>query len=662
MLRHPNLLAYRAGVGAVDSGPIYFATERVRPVGRPVNLVASIEEDIQLSKSQHNQLMAWGLYKIAYALRFLNSDCSLVHGMLTLDCVFVNMGLEWKLGGFELLALTTGEESAAFQSNLAQIKAVQDYLPSSSDGIAAGLDAWMFGALMYEAFTGEKFDFSLALPPPSAIPTSLHAVYKRLLQNEERLRLKDMDKVLSNGFFNTTLIKTNEFLVQLAVKEEDEKNTFFSNVIEQAAEFPGPFVLHRLLPQLCTAVEFGAGGTGALGAIMRLADSVSGSDFAEIVVPPLLRSFKSPDRQMRMNLLTHLPKLASHLTPEKVSDELYPSLVSGFQDAAPQLKEATVRGVLCVVDKLKPRLINQDLFGHLQVLQFDAHPAVRTNTLIGMGRIVGHIDASTRESKLIPSLLRSLRDPFPPARRAAVQALGASVQHLEAKSLCNLLLPSIAPLLIDPEKMVREACVATTEASLVKIKSAANSMPDTPSKPAANETKSPSIESDPGWAGWAVSSISKSIVSAAGTISSKAVDSTSKEDPPKPAMAAPQTKAHHQTENMSLNSLRQSSVLDDNDDEDGWDDWEKESISSKKQSPVPRSLSSPKTPTTPKIKVISPPASKSDENSPAKKREEYRRQLEERRKNKASKSPSSPESKAKPARGMALGPKRTSAE
>ncbi|KAI0225439.1 Nuclear aminoacylation-dependent tRNA export pathway component [Massospora cicadina] len=648
MLRHPDLLSYRAGVGAIDSGPVYFVTERVRPVGRPLNFFGSEEEEVELSKTQRQQLLAWGLYKTGSALRFLNLDCSLVHGLVTLDCVFVNRGLEWKLGGFELLSGTSEEEVNVFRTNLAQIKSIQAYLPESLGGAVPGLDAWMFGTLIYEAFTDERFNASCALPPPSGIPAPLHATYKRLVQKDVRLRFKNTSKVLASTFFNTTLIETNEFLTQLAVKEKEEKDKFFISVLENSADFPGPFILHRLLPQLCTAVEFGSGGAGALGAIVKLGEGVNRTAFLGVVVAPLLRAFKSSDRQMRMVLLMHLPQLAPYLSPDNVSRELYPSLVTGFQDAASQLKEATVRGAICVVDKLEPRLINQDLFGHLQTLQFDAHPAVRANTLIGMGRIAAHLDASTRELKQTPSLLRSLKDPFPPARRAALQALGVTAQYLEAKILCSIL-SGVAPLLIDPERVVRDAAMATTEATLLKA-------------------KSPLKTVELGWAGWAVSSLSKSIVAAADTINVKAVNAAA------PRSCSPdaslKTNAHHQSENLSLFTLRHSALEDDNDEEDGWGGWEEpvsEMPSTESQAlnpPSPPKNQSLKSPSLKTLRVsdkTSPSSflNKSDDNSPAKKREEYRLQLEERRKHKAAGSPTSQDSKAKPARGMSLGPRRT---
>ncbi len=52
----------------------------------------------------HPGVLAWGVHEIARAVQFLNTDCSLVHGNLTIDTVVVNKAMDWKLAGLELVS------------------------------------------------------------------------------------------------------------------------------------------------------------------------------------------------------------------------------------------------------------------------------------------------------------------------------------------------------------------------------------------------------------------------------------------------------------------------------------------------------------------------------------------------------------------------------
>ena len=43
--------------------------------------------------------LAWGVYTLAAATNFLNIDCKIVHGQISLCSLFVDKGMDWKLGG-----------------------------------------------------------------------------------------------------------------------------------------------------------------------------------------------------------------------------------------------------------------------------------------------------------------------------------------------------------------------------------------------------------------------------------------------------------------------------------------------------------------------------------------------------------------------------------
>ena len=48
--------------------------------------------------------LSWGVYTLAAAVNFLSVDCKIIHGQVCLASLFVDKGMDWKLGGFELMA------------------------------------------------------------------------------------------------------------------------------------------------------------------------------------------------------------------------------------------------------------------------------------------------------------------------------------------------------------------------------------------------------------------------------------------------------------------------------------------------------------------------------------------------------------------------------
>ncbi len=93
------------------------------------------------------------------ALSFLNNDCNLIHGNLSLSSVFVNKAGDWKLGGLELVS--THKDSASV------IRAHHDtmnpqYKPlelqkganwgNIDEAPSFALDAWMLGRIFKEFF------------------------------------------------------------------------------------------------------------------------------------------------------------------------------------------------------------------------------------------------------------------------------------------------------------------------------------------------------------------------------------------------------------------------------------------------------------------------------------------------------------------------------
>eukprot|EP00965_Chrysotila_dentata_P241152 6204121-Pleurochrysis_carterae.AAC.1 len=105
-IKHPYLLkCLDAGELQDKEATIYMVTEPVIPL-----------EDVLEQLRETPGSLSWGVYTLTAAINFLSVDCKIVHGQVSVSSVFVDQGMDWKLGGFELLQESTNADSAYFHS------------------------------------------------------------------------------------------------------------------------------------------------------------------------------------------------------------------------------------------------------------------------------------------------------------------------------------------------------------------------------------------------------------------------------------------------------------------------------------------------------------------------------------------------------------------
>ena len=186
-----------------------------------------------------------------------------------------------------------------------------------------------------------------------------------------------------------------------------------------------------------------------------------------------------------------------------------------------------MKSVLTLVSKLSDRTINGELLKYLAKTANDEQPGIRTNTTICLGKIAKNLGTSSRSKVLIAAFTRSLRDPFVHARNASLLALAVTSEFFSEEDAATRILPSICALLIDKEKLVRDQASKTMDIYIQKLKKAAASMPDTALPPSTTVEGSGPRMSSPqpngsassaSWAGWAISSFTNKLSTAAGEI------------------------------------------------------------------------------------------------------------------------------------------------
>lgn len=196
--------------------------------------------------------------------------------------------------------------------------------------------------------------------------------------------------------------------------------------------------------------------------------------------------------------------------------------MTGFTDVQPVVREQTLKSVLVLVSKLSDRTINGELLKQLAKTANDEQPGIRTNTTICLGKLARHLGSSSRSKVLIAAFSRSLRDPFVHARIAALMALAATFDYFSEEDAATRILPVVCPLLIDKEKLARDQASRTMDIYLQKVRKAAAALPDSalpPSQVAEGQPArmgTPQSSGSSSWTGWAISSFTNKISTAAG--------------------------------------------------------------------------------------------------------------------------------------------------
>ncbi|KAF8250647.1 ARM repeat-containing protein [Wilcoxina mikolae CBS 423.85] len=568
-LRHPGVVKVLESV-ETDSY-IYIATERITPLGWHIRRGALQSETVK-----------WGLWGVAITLKFLNEEAKSIHGNVRLGSVFTSESGEWKLAGFEVLSSLADDEPFIYKYGGLLPDAGRYAAPEIVKGGWEGLksqpihvtDSWGFGVLVYEAFNG-SFGGADQLSQPKKIPPTMAAAYKRLIAANPKSRLSVAHFLeqgrRSKGFFDIPLIHISEFVENMGVKDQAERETFLDELERTGDQFPEDFFKMKVLPELLKSVEFGGGGPKVFSAVLKIGEKLSDEEWEASIIPVVVRLFALPDRATRVFLLDNLGRMIEHLSSRVVNDKIFPDMLTGFFDSAPIVREQTVKAVLTIISKLSDRHINGDLLKHLAKTQNDEQPGIRTNTTICLGKIARNLGQNTRQKVLVAAFTRSL----------PLLALAATSDVFDETDCATKVVPAISPSLVDKEKMIRQQAAKTLELYLARIKTLTTSYPDTVLPPpgatnseaAAAPTGGAVVVQPSGWTSWAVGTLT----AAAGQMASKPVATLLEERSASapPARPAAPSRPDPKTTASTNSSVPQPGgfLNDENEDDDDLDGW-----------------------------------------------------------------------------------------
>lgn len=107
----------------------------------------------------------------------------------------------------------------------------------SKDSLFAN-DSWSLGCFVFEAFHPSSFNKREDLLSPRFLPNVLAKEYKRLVASTPKSRLPPSVFVECQYFAENDLVQTVKFLDSLALKSEQEKETFLRSLTTKIPSFP----------------------------------------------------------------------------------------------------------------------------------------------------------------------------------------------------------------------------------------------------------------------------------------------------------------------------------------------------------------------------------------------------------------------------------------
>ncbi|XP_057365193.1 N-terminal kinase-like protein [Daphnia carinata] len=594
-LRHPNILTY---IDSLETEKcLYLVTEYVEPLQFHLN---SYSTDFPKSKQQKELFIAWGLFQVVRALKFLNNDGNLQHNSICLGNILVNTAGEWKLGGFENATPSSLMNSLpikilpSFEKYDPPEKVDSSKLKSATKWSA---DMWGFGCLIWEVFNG-SLKSSSSLKAIGNIPKQLASVYCELVGANPSSRPNPSDVLIicrkSGGYFHNDLVECLLFLEEIQIKENTEKAQFFNKLPSLLDSFPENLSRHKVLPQLINAFEFGNAGAAILTPLFKLGSLLSEDEYQKKIVPCVVKLFSSPDRATRVRLLQQLEQFSTHLLPVTVNEHIFPHILSGFTDSNPVIREHTVKSIMFLAPKLNYNNLNVEVLKHFARLQSkDEQGGIRTNTTVCLGKVASFLHPQVRQKVLVSAFTRALRDPFPPARIGGILALAATQQYYLLSQISHQVLPAMCVLMGDPEREVRDQAFKVIKGFISKLEKVS----EDPSlrecmEADVNANASPNVtDMASTWAGWAVSAVTSKFYKSQGSQlpdqgSSLPAGSQTTTGARNPSAVETTVETRKRPDSESnedsvqwgnINELSlTSNTVDDKEDGDGWDiqeDW-----------------------------------------------------------------------------------------
>ncbi|KAK2583052.1 hypothetical protein KPH14_009090 [Odynerus spinipes] len=340
--RHPCILKY---ISSWHKGSKFFlCTEEAKPL-------------IQVIDAQNALQICVGLYNIACALVFLHEKALATHNNVCSSSIYITPEGCWKLGGFEYLCKFS-EATATYYQKIRSYRYERATCPNedinaliASENLAS-IDVYAFGVLAEDILKLKHADNIPAL-------TEFREFCKENLQNSDPSLRCRLSSVLQHPFFTHDFIKIHGFLEELPLKNNEEKEVFFTNLVNDLRAFPEDVVAEQLGRSLLSRIVLldQTAQVKFLPYVLKPRDEnddignsvFSTPVFKTYLIPRLLQMFCIRDVSIRLLLLLHFKSFVHTFQTDELKSQILPELLVGIKDTNDHLVCATLKALAEVV-------------------------------------------------------------------------------------------------------------------------------------------------------------------------------------------------------------------------------------------------------------------------------------------------------------------------
>ncbi|XP_060666479.1 protein-associating with the carboxyl-terminal domain of ezrin [Drosophila nasuta] len=338
--RHPYILKYMSTWE--QSGQKHLATERVRPLSD----VLSQQSDIQI---------CLGLRTILCSLIFLIEKALARHLNICTQSIYVTDKGSWRLAGFEYVwkAKEMNKQLLELAHGFRQPLAID---PAN---IEHGLEQFAFATLceqiLAKSSAGQAEKAATAGTPHVQEFRDYCSTHLKHQTTELRPKLS---AVLLHPYFNHEFVLIHSFLFELPLKSVQERQQFFSTLIERLRCFDEQVVASQLASDLLSRMVLldPTAQHSVTPYVLRTKTDNAGAaalfspqTYVEYLLPHVLKMFRLRDAQIRLILLDYFMEYVRLLSDEQLLTEILPHLQLGMNDTNDVLVAKTLRSLADLV-------------------------------------------------------------------------------------------------------------------------------------------------------------------------------------------------------------------------------------------------------------------------------------------------------------------------
>lgn len=165
------------------------------------------------------------------ALIFLVEKAQMTHLNVCIQSIYVTASGSWRLGGFEhLWSKKEVNQTLLERSQPYRYMNALDKDETKRDS-CAGIEAFAFGVLCEEILSNRKKSSTI----PNVAEFRKYCVEQ--LRHADADRRPSLSDILQHPYFNQDFILVHSFLSELPLKNQIEKQTFFTSLVDRLRQF-----------------------------------------------------------------------------------------------------------------------------------------------------------------------------------------------------------------------------------------------------------------------------------------------------------------------------------------------------------------------------------------------------------------------------------------